>query len=49
MIRDRALQAREKLLGKLPVTGELVRGVLLERTGAAARSARAVKGTWCSF
>jgi Family of unknown function (DUF6788) len=32
MIRDRTLQAREKLLGKLPVTGELVRGALLERT-----------------
>ena len=32
MIRDRALQRREKLVGKLPVTGELVRGSLLERT-----------------
>jgi hypothetical protein len=32
MIRNRTLQAREKLLGKLPVTGELVRGSLLERT-----------------
>ena len=32
MIRDRTLQAREKLLGKLPVTGEIVRGALLERT-----------------
>ena len=32
MIRDRALRAREKLLGKLPVTGELLRGSLLERT-----------------
>jgi hypothetical protein len=32
MIRDRTLQAREKLLGKLPVTGELLRGSLLERT-----------------
>ena len=32
MIRDRTIQAREKLLGKLPITGELLRGSLLERT-----------------
>jgi hypothetical protein len=32
MIRDRTLHKREKLLGKLPVTGELLRGSLLERT-----------------
>src|SRR5215216_7785906 len=32
MIRNRALQTREKLLAKLPVTGELLRGSLLERT-----------------
>src|SRR5206468_12136711 len=32
MIRKRALQTREKLVGKLPVTGELLRGSLLERT-----------------
>ena len=32
MIRDRTLQAREKLLGKLPISGELLRGSLLERT-----------------
>src|SRR5262245_46212415 len=32
MIRDRALQTREKLIAKLPVTGELLRGTLLERT-----------------
>ena len=32
MIRSRALQTREKLVGKLPVTGELLRGSLLERT-----------------
>src|SRR5216117_4521497 len=31
MIRDRSLRAREKLVGKLPVTGELLRGSLLER------------------
>jgi hypothetical protein len=30
MIRDRALQTREKLVDKLPVTGELLRGSLLE-------------------
>src|SRR6266853_220112 len=34
MIRDRArtLQRREKLVGKLPVIGELLRGSLLKRT-----------------
>ena len=32
MIRERALRAREKLVGKLAVTGELLRGSLLERT-----------------
>ena len=32
MIRDRSLRAREKLVGQLPVTGELLRGSLLERT-----------------
>jgi hypothetical protein len=32
MIRDRTLQAREKLVSKLPVTGEMLRGSLLERT-----------------
>ena len=32
MIRDRALRAREKLVSKLPITGELLRGSLLERT-----------------
>jgi uncharacterized protein DUF6788 len=32
MIRDRALKAREKLVSKLPVSGELLRGSLLERT-----------------
>jgi hypothetical protein len=32
MIRRQTLQAREKLLGKLPVTGEILRGSLLERT-----------------
>ena len=32
MIRARALRAREKLLSKLPVTGELLRVSLLERT-----------------
>jgi hypothetical protein len=32
MSRARALRAREKLLSKLPVTSELLRGSLLERT-----------------
>src|SRR5487761_739721 len=32
MIRTRTLKAREKLLRNLPVTGELLRGTLLERT-----------------
>jgi hypothetical protein len=31
MIRDRTLQARRKLLSKLPITGEILRGSLLER------------------
>jgi hypothetical protein len=31
MIRDRALQARQELVDRLPVTGELLRGSLLER------------------
>src|ERR1700751_4238171 len=32
MIRDRTLAARDKLVDRLPVTGELLRGTLLERT-----------------
>src|SRR5882672_10358923 len=32
MIRDQAVHKREKLVSKLPVTGELLRGSLLERT-----------------
>src|SRR5438128_3257055 len=32
MIRDRTLRAREKLVSKLPISGELLRGSLLERT-----------------
>src|SRR6267378_1993008 len=32
MIREQTLRARQKLIGKLPVTGELLRGSLLERT-----------------
>ena len=31
MIRDRTLRARKKLVERLPVTGELLRGSLLER------------------
>jgi hypothetical protein len=32
MIRDRTIRAREKLVGRLPVSGELLRGSLLKRT-----------------
>jgi hypothetical protein len=32
MIREQALRAREKLVSKLPISGELLRGTLLERT-----------------
>jgi hypothetical protein len=32
MIREKTLRARQKLVGKLPITGELLRGSLLERT-----------------
>ena len=32
MIRERTLRARQKLVGKLPITGEILRGSLLERT-----------------
>ena len=32
MIREQALRARQKLVGKLPITGEILRGSLLERT-----------------
>ena len=32
MIRERLIARREKLVGRLPVSGEVVRGSLLERT-----------------
>ena len=32
MIREQTLRARQKLVSKLPVTGELLRGSLLQRT-----------------
>ena len=32
MIREQSLRAREKLVGKLAITGDLLRGSLLERT-----------------
>jgi hypothetical protein len=32
MTRERTLRARQKLVSKLPVTGEILRGSLLERT-----------------
>jgi IS5 family transposase len=44
MIRDRSLRAREKLVGKLPVTGELLRGSLHSSAkNAAAAKAQGVK------
>jgi Family of unknown function (DUF6788) len=32
MIREQTIRARDKLVGKMPVTGELLRGTLLART-----------------
>jgi hypothetical protein len=32
MIREQTLRARQKLIGNLPIIGELLRGSLLERT-----------------
>lgn len=32
MNRTRAIRTRDKIVGKLPITGELLRGSLLERT-----------------
>ncbi len=32
MIREQTLRVRERLVGKLPISGELLRGTLLERT-----------------
>ncbi len=32
MIREQTLRERQKLFGKLPITGELLRGSLLQRT-----------------
>lgn len=32
MIRQQTIRARDKLVSKMPVTGELLRGTLLERT-----------------
>ena len=46
MIREKTLRARQKLVGKLPITGELLRGSLLERTirhTKGCRSAHAAK------
>jgi hypothetical protein len=44
MIRERTLRAREKLVDRLPVTGELLRGSLLDRivrhTSGCAKCAR---------
>ena len=32
MIRDRTIRTRDRLVSRLPVTGEVLRGSLLERT-----------------
>src|SRR5215472_11131458 len=32
MIREQTIRARDKLISRVPVTGELLRGTLLERT-----------------
>jgi hypothetical protein len=54
MIREQSLRARQKLVSKLPVTGELLRGSLLERTirsttAKTAPNAHAAKGIKCLF
>lgn len=50
MIRDRTIEAREKLLGKLPISGELLRGSLLDALcgiAVAVPNAHAEKATGC--
>ena len=51
MRRERLVAAREKLLERLPVTGEILRGSLLDRTIATtpadAPNAQAAKDTGC--
>ena len=42
MIRKRAIRTREKLVSKLPISGELLRGTLLERIGVAATASQPV-------
>jgi hypothetical protein len=32
MVRQQTIRARDKLVGKMPISGELLRGTLLERT-----------------
>jgi hypothetical protein len=52
MIREKTLRARQKLVGKLPITGELLRGSLLERTIRHTKgcpNARAAKAITSSF
>ena len=53
MIRNRSAETkRDKLLSKLPMTGELLRGSLLERTIRHTkdfRNASAAKATKCLF
>jgi hypothetical protein len=50
MKRDQVIETRQTLVAQLPLTGEILRGSLIERTvrhTAAARSAPA--GTRCGF
>jgi hypothetical protein len=52
MIRERTLRKRQKLVETLPITGELLRGTLLERvvlTRAAVQNARAAKAIMCTY
>ena len=50
-IREQALRARRKLVGKLPITGELLRGSLLKSvrsdTARIVQMVRAAKGIGC--
>src|ERR1700757_3330601 len=43
MIRQQTIRARDKLVGKLPVTGELLRGTLFERTVRHNRSTKSLE------
>jgi hypothetical protein len=44
LIRELALRARHKLVGKLPITGELLRGSLLDAQSDTLRTDRNARG-----